>query len=131
MKNGPLRFFEVYFVGFIPGLFIRIDHVPEIGAGRSVVDKDIEAVKALVDFYKQIVYLDQIAGMAGKHIRLAAFFFNFFFYLLEPLDFAADQHAAGSIFCQCHCDGFSDTPAGTGYQSHFVFREIYHFNLLT
>jgi len=116
------RAFEVDFVGFVPGLFISIDHVSEIGAGRSVVDKDIETAIALIDFCKQLVYLGQIAGMAGKHIRPPAFLFNFFFYLLESLDFAADKDTAGTVFCQCHCDGFSDSPAGAGYQRYFIIQ---------
>jgi len=68
--------------------------------------------------------------MAGKHIRSPAFLLNFFFYLLEPLDFAADQNSPGTVCCQRQCDGFSDSAAGTGNQGDSIFqRKINHFDL--
>ena len=49
MKKGP---FFVDFMGLVPGSFIGIDHISEIGIGRRVVNQDVQAAEGGFNFFE-------------------------------------------------------------------------------
>ena len=71
-----------------------------MGIGGRVVNQNVQSTEGFFNVFKQIIYLIQMAGMAGHGFSMTTLMLNFIFNCLQTVQLAADQNTAGPIFCQ-------------------------------
>ena len=115
--------------GLLERAQVGVQHVAEVGVGRSVVDQDVQLAELFFDGGDGGDDLVHVTDVAGLGRSLAARCNDGVGDCLAVFDLTAGDDHVRTLLGQQLGDGFADAAAGAGYQSYFAV-EVEQLGLL-
>ncbi len=111
---------DVHIDGFLEGRYVGVQDMAELRVGRRVVHQDVEATELLADLCENALDLFQFADMAGDRSGLAARGVDGLGNRLAAIELATGNDHVSTLLGQQFGDGFTDAPAGAGYEGNLA-----------